>query len=142
MVSSIIIFVFALYFIQRMKPVKDLKHIDIESLSMLLKEKSVSFRVLDVRDQVDYHDNHIEGAINISLGRLPYVNKKEFDTEDEIFLISDSKYHSKRAARILKRSGFQNLTHVNEGMQGYMQVMNGQRYRTSNRLRICNGKCC
>ncbi|MCY9657153.1 rhodanese-like domain-containing protein [Paenibacillus chondroitinus] len=140
MISYIFMILFVLYFIHLMKPVKDLKYISMDSFSMLLKDKPVNSKILDIRDQVDYHAFHIERAINISLGRLPYVKKAEFNKEDEIFLISDSKYQSKKAARILKRSGFENLTHVNGGMAGYTRFMNGQ--GQSKRLQVRREKWC
>ncbi|MGG1552324.1 rhodanese-like domain-containing protein [Paenibacillus ferrarius] len=139
MISYIFVILFVLYFIQRMRPVKGLKHIDLELFVNLLRDKPPEGKILDIRDQVDYHAFHIERAINISLGRLPYVKKAEFFKEDEIFLISDSKFQSKKAARILKRSGFENLTHVNGGMAGYTRFMNGQ--GQSKRLQVCKEKC-
>ncbi|NHN34485.1 rhodanese-like domain-containing protein [Paenibacillus agricola] len=114
--------IFAFYFFQRMKSVRGLHDIDAQTLCRLLQDMTDGVKILDLRDQTDYYANHIEGAINISLGRLPYVKKKELHIDDKIILIADSKYHSKKAARILKKSGFNHLTNLQDGMRAYQQI--------------------
>ncbi|WP_179232956.1 rhodanese-like domain-containing protein [Paenibacillus rigui] len=118
---SIILFIIV-YFIQWIRPVKGLKTIDVTSLANHLKDKSADFKILDVRDQVDFYAGHIEGAFHISLGRLPYVKKREFHLEDEIIIVADSKHKSKKAARVMKKNGFKQLSYLENGMQAYQKL--------------------
>lgn len=131
--------VMLIIFYNRIKPIEGLKYIDAKSFSFLLKDKPDDLKILDVRDQVDYYSGHIEGAINISLGRLPYIKKTEMSFDDEIIIISDSKYHSKKAARILKKDGYQNLMYLKNGMFAYLQFKNS--HLKSSNLTMLNQKC-
>ncbi|WP_195572546.1 rhodanese-like domain-containing protein [Paenibacillus sp. 1001270B_150601_E10] len=63
-------------------------------------------QILDVRDPSDYLEDHLPNAVNIYIGRLPYVSKKELRPEDDILIVSSSKKHVKRATKILHQSGF------------------------------------
>jgi hypothetical protein len=53
--------------------------------------------------------SHVPGAINIYVGRLPYVSKKELDINDVIINVSSSEYNIKKAVRTLMKSGFYNF---------------------------------
>lgn len=66
-------------------------------------------KLLDVRDAMDYEACHVNGSINISLGRLPALWKKELSPEDSILIIADRDYERRSAARILRRRGFRKL---------------------------------
>ncbi|MCZ8521848.1 MULTISPECIES: rhodanese-like domain-containing protein [Paenibacillus] len=94
---------------KRMKPVKGLRPIHNETL-LFEKMKNQKVKVLDVRDPVDYYKQHIPGAINIYVGRLPHVRKNELSSADEIVIVSSSEYKIKKAARNLLKSGFTNLS--------------------------------
>jgi len=98
----------------RIRPVRGLRYINEEQFCKLLKEEQHSFKLLDVRDQVDYYEAHVPGALNISVGRLRYVRKNDLYFDDEIIIISDTKAHGKRAARIMRQSGYSHLTLVSD----------------------------
>ncbi|WP_408638325.1 rhodanese-like domain-containing protein [Paenibacillus glufosinatiresistens] len=66
-------------------------------------------RILDVRDANEYWEGHIAGSLNISVGRLPVVWKKDLSPEDEVIIFSYSWLQRKKAARILARRGFTKL---------------------------------
>lgn len=68
-----------------------------------------TMKMLDVRDASLYLTGHIPGSLNISTGRLPYVWHQSLSPEDEVTILSDSKYQIKKAARILKKQGFRHL---------------------------------
>ncbi|MFE5318167.1 rhodanese-like domain-containing protein [Paenibacillus sp. NPDC056579] len=74
------------------------------------KIKDPKVKVLDVRHPMDYYKQHLPGAINIYIGRLPHVRKKELSQTDEIVIVSSSDYKIKKAARNLQKSGFTNLS--------------------------------
>jgi len=66
-------------------------------------------KILDIRDSTEYEKCHVNGSINISLGRLPYLWNKELTPNDSILILSDSTYKSRKAARILEKHGFRQL---------------------------------
>jgi rhodanese-related sulfurtransferase len=75
--------------------------------------KSADVQVLDIRDPNHYEQEHYPNAINIYLGRLPYLYKKELEKGSEIVIISSSKSTIRKAARILKKTGYKkNLSGV------------------------------
>lgn len=97
-----------LWLLRSLWPVKGLAYVDVNAL----REKSAlpqQAKVVDVRDAVFYEQCHFHGAINISLGRLPFVWKKELSPDEPVVILSDSLLQSKRAARMLKSRGFRKI---------------------------------
>ncbi|MCY9659632.1 rhodanese-like domain-containing protein [Paenibacillus chondroitinus] len=135
MIKYFIFSVLFVYFIQRIRPVKGLKKIIASSFSYLIKDKPAHLKLLDVRDQFDFYAGHIEGALNISLGRLPYVKKSEIHVDDEIIIIADSNNHCKRAARALKKSGYHHLTYLEDGMSAYQRFQ--ENHQNYSKLQTC-----
>jgi len=111
-----------IYGLQRIRPIQGLTKIDAAAMAALSKENHAKIKILDVRDQNDYYSGHIEGAISISLGRLPYVKKTELHVEDEIVIIADSRYQSRKAARLLQQEGYQHLFYLESGMEAYRNL--------------------
>lgn len=102
MISTII-------FYKRLKPVKDLSFLNDDTFTAKLPNDN-SIQILDIRDPMDFIKCHIVGAINIYVGRLPYVKKKELQHDHEIIILSASKYHIHKAARTLRKEGFSKLS--------------------------------
>jgi rhodanese-related sulfurtransferase len=100
---SVILFI--LY--RRLKQVEGLIMKDI-SIMYRLEDQDV--QILDIRDPLDYEVGHISGAINIYIGRLPYVSKKELHRNQGIMIVSSSQHQINKAARILMKSGYKQLT--------------------------------
>lgn len=73
---------------------------------------SADVQILDIRDPNDFEQEHYPNAINIYLGRLPYLYKKELDKGNEIVIISKSKSTIRKAARILKKAGYESLSGI------------------------------
>lgn len=71
-------------------------------------------KVVDVRDASEYWQAPVPGSINISIGRLPVVWRKDLKPEDEVILLGRSGLQRKKAARILARRGFRHLYAVKE----------------------------
>lgn len=93
---------------RRFSPLKTLIYVD----EKVLNEAGVipdSSKILDVRDSTDYEKCHVDGSINISIGRLPYLWNKELTPADSVLILSDSSYKSKKAAKILEKHGFRQL---------------------------------
>lgn len=94
--------------IRNLLPVKGLAYVDASILngaSGLPQET----RMLDVRDEIFYRECHVQGAINISIGRLPFVWRNELSPSEPVLILSDSKIKSKKAARLLKSRGFRQI---------------------------------
>lgn len=105
-VASIAIIVLLL--IRNALPVSSLKYLDTERLRNQL-ESIPNLKLLDVRDASEYEKCHVLDSINLSLGRLPYIWDKELTPNDAVLILSGSLRQSKKAARILNRSGFSRL---------------------------------
>lgn len=94
-------------------PVRQLTFVN-QSILKDTSDQVKTMKMLDVRDAVDYEHCHVEGSINISLGRLPFVWEKELSSDDSVLILSRSRYQSKKAARILKNHGFNRLYAMHE----------------------------
>jgi rhodanese-related sulfurtransferase len=74
--------------------------------------------VLDVRNDWEFDDGHLEGAINIPVddleGRLG-----ELDKEDEILVYCRTGNRSARAVQILSENGFEKMYHMVDGIEGW-----------------------
>ena len=74
--------------------------------------------ILDVRNDWEFEDGHLEGAINIPVddleGRLG-----ELDKEDEILVYCRTGNRSTRAAQILRENGFEKIYHMVDGIEGW-----------------------
>lgn len=71
--------------------------------------KESDYKMLDIRDVLDYEAGHIPGAVNISLGRLPYVSNNNLSPTEPIVIVGKNDWKSKKAARILKKKGFRQI---------------------------------
>ncbi|WP_460319986.1 rhodanese-like domain-containing protein [Paenibacillus sp. YSY-4.3] len=94
--------------LRNLLPVKGLAYVDVNILHNA-SELPEETKMLDVRDEVFFRECHVQGAINISIGRLPFVWNNELSPSEPILILSDSKIKSKRAARLLKSRGFRRL---------------------------------
>lgn len=72
-------------------------------------ERWLNVKRLDVRDANEYWEDHIPESINISVGRLPIMWRKDLSPDDEVVILSRTWLQRKKAARILARRGFHRL---------------------------------
>lgn len=74
--------------------------------------------VLDVRNDWEFDDGHLGGALNIPVddleGRLG-----ELDKEDEMLVYCRMGNRSTRAAQILRENGFEKIYHMVDGIEGW-----------------------
>lgn len=96
-----------LWFLRQIWPVRSLSY--IKARDWVQVKERLNLKMLDVRDASDYLEEHISGSINISLGRLPFVWQHELSQDDGVIILSNTGYHSNKAARILRKHGFRNL---------------------------------
>lgn len=104
-IIAIVIFMY-----KRLSPLEGIRNWDKDELDHYLESIDPNVKLLDVRDALDYCENHIKGSINIYIGRLPYVNLKELSQEDEIIIVASTLYSIKRAAKILHKAGFRQVS--------------------------------
>ncbi|MFI2857366.1 rhodanese-like domain-containing protein [Paenibacillus sp. JSM ZJ436] len=91
----------------RLGPVKGLRFLGEEQLLHIKESRQI--QILDIRDASDFEKGHLPGAINIYIGRLPYVSMNELVPGEQLVIVSSSAYHIRKAARILKKSGYPEL---------------------------------
>ncbi|MCZ8518241.1 MULTISPECIES: rhodanese-like domain-containing protein [Paenibacillus] len=89
-------------------PVRGLAFVDEEAMRRM-PSYAATLKMVDIRDASDYRENPVSGAVNISLGRLPYVWHKELKSSEPVLILSDSRRKSIKAARVLKKHGFGEL---------------------------------
>lgn len=108
LIGSILIGALGVWLLRRTWPTKGLTFIDPNKLCDA-SEMPEQIIKLDIRDASFYQECHMNGSINISLGRLPFVWRKELSPEEPVLILSDNKYTVKKAARMLRRRGFRQL---------------------------------
>lgn len=102
---SVVIFIAIVVAIRNMWPSEDLQEIPCETL----KNNNSTIKLLDIRDALDYQAGHVPGSVNISLGRLPYVANLDLAHDHSVIIMGNKDRRSKKAARILKKKGFQHI---------------------------------
>ncbi|UQZ83567.1 molybdopterin biosynthesis protein MoeB [Paenibacillus konkukensis] len=117
----------SLYWMYRNRPVRGVPSIEANVLLQRLRNEAGSLQIVDVRDQNDYYADHIEGSVNISLGRLPFIKKHGLNKEAETIIIADVNRESRQAARILRKSGFTRLVYLEHGIQSLKRAERGVR---------------
>lgn len=115
-IQYILIGLFAILIIQRMLPVKGVRHISTKELKNELNEKNKQF--IDVRTAGEFKANHIKGFKNIPLHQLSQKSSG-LSKDTEIIVICQSGMRSQKASKVLKKLGFQNVTNVKGGMSAW-----------------------
>lgn len=96
-----------------MSPAKGVKTISTDKLKPELKKKGIQF--IDVRTPPEFKANRIKEFKNIPLNELP-GRIGELDKNKETIVICQSGMRSSKAAAILKKNGFENVSNVRGGM--------------------------
>ncbi|MBQ4900839.1 rhodanese-like domain-containing protein [Paenibacillus sp. Marseille-P2973] len=97
-----------LWLVHRFWPVKGLAYVEASKLRET-PEIPAEAKMVDVRDAYFYEKCHVSGAINISIGRLPFLWNKELSPDEPVVILSDSLHQGRKAARLLKSRGFQEI---------------------------------
>lgn len=95
------------------------KEIDPNQAAELMKS-SENLLLLDVREQHEYDNAHIEGVRLIPLGQLP----EQYETLEKgqpILCICAGGVRSEKAARFLLSQEFEDVTNMAEGMNGWLR---------------------
>lgn len=102
---SVVIFMAVVVVIRSIWHTEDLHEISCNTLT----DSNSTYKLLDIRDALDFEAGHVPGSVNISLGRLPYVANVDLAPEQAVIIMGKKDRKSKRAARILKKKGFQHI---------------------------------
>lgn len=78
--------------------------------------------VLDVRNDEEWKNGHLEQAVHIPHGKL-LTEKIPFNKEDKIYVHCQSGVRSAIAVGILEHKGFKNVVNVREGYQGFKESL-------------------
>ncbi len=116
MMQWIIIILIILFVMRRFMPSKGITHITVEEAKNKLHDKRVQF--IDVRTPSEYQLNHRKPFKNIPLANLPSQVDK-LDKQKEVVVICQSGMRSARAAKILKKRGFEQVYNVKGGMSAW-----------------------
>jgi rhodanese-related sulfurtransferase len=75
--------------------------------------------ILDVREQSEWNEGHIEGATLIPLGQLE-ARKSELPTDKKIVVVCRSGNRSAQGRDILLKAGFAEVTSMADGMNDWV----------------------
>lgn len=97
-------------FLRRLSP--SIPSIDVAQLDALLRQNAV--RVLDVREDAEFRQGHVPGAIHVPVKRLPdRIAKLRRDKPYAVICASGSR--SAKATNYLLEQGFEGAVSVNGG---------------------------
>ena len=94
---------------------------DISALELKQRmddEDDDNFIILDIRDEADYDEKHIPGAINIPLKELGY-KVFSLDRTKDIIVYCASGVRSKVASKILINAGFKDVFNLTGGIKAW-----------------------
>lgn len=94
------------------------KEIDPAQAKELIAQKG-NLLLLDVRQQHEYDNAHIEGVRLLPLGELA-DRVGELDKEQPILCICAGGVRSEKASRFLLSENFADVTNMSEGMKGWL----------------------
>ncbi len=84
----------------------------------MLIENIPGLVVLDVRTDLEYSEEHIEGAVNIPVEELEQ-RIDELDNSDEFLVYCRTGNRSGAAISIMVRYGFDKIFHLSDGINGW-----------------------
>jgi rhodanese-related sulfurtransferase len=87
----------------------------------MLIEKIPSLVILDVRTDLEYSEEHIEGAVNIPVEELEQ-RIDELDNSNEFIVYCRTGNRSGTAISIMERYGFDKIFHLSDGINGWKNV--------------------
>lgn len=102
--------------LKKIKKCRNSEDIDLEEVKAILNTNSNSL-LLDVRSKQEFKEGHLNSAINIPLYELETCcNWKLKDKNTIIVIYCKSGIRSKKAIKILKKYGFNNLYNLKGGL--------------------------
>lgn len=75
--------------------------------------------LLDVREQIEWEEAHVEGAVLIPMGELS-TRLDELPTDEDILIICRSGNRSAQARDLIRQAGFERVTSISGGINAWM----------------------
>ncbi|GAB3800359.1 rhodanese-like domain-containing protein [Virgibacillus kimchii] len=116
-IQVLIIIAVVWFLMSRFIPVKGVNNITVQEAKNKLKEKNGQF--IDVRTPGEYKANHRKPFKNIPLAQLAHQSG-ELQKDKEVVIICQTGMRSMKAAKILKKQGFEKVTNVKGGMSSWV----------------------
>lgn len=113
----ILLIIVIAFIINRFKPTKGITNISVHEAKDKFKDNNVQF--IDVRTPGEYKANHRKPFQNIPLSNLDSKMGK-LDKQKEVVVICQSGMRSAKAAKMLKKHGFENIYNVKGGMGAWI----------------------
>ncbi|KGP74321.1 rhodanese [Pontibacillus yanchengensis Y32] len=105
------------FVISRFMPAKGVANTTPALVKNRTKEKNVQF--IDVRTPREYKTNHKKPFKNIPLGDIA-TRSSELDKDKEVIVLCQSGMRSMKAAKTLRKQGFQHITNVKGGLAAWV----------------------
>ncbi|GAE95301.1 rhodanese-like domain protein [Gracilibacillus boraciitolerans JCM 21714] len=105
--------------VKRFMSVKGIKNISTAELKTELQDKNKQF--VDVRTPVEFQRNKIKEFKNIPLHTIAKSATDQLARDKEVVVICQSGMRSQKAAKVLKKLGFTNVTNVKGGMSAWVK---------------------
>ena len=116
-IEWILLIIIIAFLVNRFMLAKGILNISVQEAKSRFQDNSVQF--IDVRTPGEYKTNHRAPFKNIPLSNL--ANKiDKLDKEKEVIVICQSGMRSVKAAKILKKHGFEKVYNVKGGMSAWM----------------------
>lgn len=112
-IQWILIILIVVFVMGRFMPTKGVTNITTQEAKKKSTDKKVQF--IDVRTPSEYKANHSRQFKNIPLSELPKKIDK-LNKDKEVVVICQSGMRSAKAAKLLKKQGFEKVNNVKGGM--------------------------
>ncbi|MEN2767993.1 rhodanese-like domain-containing protein [Ornithinibacillus xuwenensis] len=116
-IEWILLIIIIAFLVNRFMPVKGITNISVQEAKDKFKDNQVQF--IDVRTPGEYKANHRKPFKNIPLSNLA-SKVGNLEKEKEIVVICQSGMRSAKAAKMLKKQGFQKISNVRGGMSAWI----------------------
>lgn len=114
-IFNIVALAFLVWFIySRFASLKGLNNLSPDQFQEELKGRR-NYVLIDVREPSEVKQGFIPGAINIPLSQMKQ-RVSEIQKNNHVYLYCRSGMRSKQAARVLKKNGFNKLSHLQGGI--------------------------
>lgn len=100
------------------------KGVSSKELSEMMKMNN-NLSIIDVRNEGDFNDGHIPGAISIEYPKVE-EKLKNYDKNDLIIIYCESGPWSRLTYEKLKKKGFHNIKILINGLVGWKWEINGE----------------
>jgi hydroxyacylglutathione hydrolase len=100
-----------------------LSYSSVETLDFDKIKSLENVSMVDVRNESEYDEFHLETAVNIPLNQIER-KLDEFDSDKSYIMYCKTGYRSAIACSMLKRAGYKNVMNLNGGIAEFHEVLN------------------